>query len=317
MNQQNESILIAGGAGFIGRHLCAKLLQRNAHKVICVDNLSTGSIENIKEFLNNPRFIFLEHDITIRFDMEDDISEIYNFACPASPIQYQKDPIHTFATSVIGSQRLLEMVRKKDARIMLASASEIYGDPLVSPQNESYFGNVNTNGPRSCYDEGKRAAETLFHDYNKVYGVDTQIIRIFNTYGPYMSVEDGRVVPNFIQQALKNIPLTLNGDGKQTRSLQYIDDLISGINCVMKDGIPHTPINLGNPNEMSILELANKIIKLTKSNSTISYQSLPKDDPKQRNPDTTLAKRLLCGWHPLIKIDEGLLKTIEFFRLSI
>lgn len=200
---------------------------------------------------------------------------------------------------------------------MLASTSEVYGDPLVSPQNESYFGNVNTTGPRSCYDEGKRAAETLFHDYNKVYGVDTRIIRIFNTYGPYMSVEDGRVVPNFILQALKNIPLTLNGDGKQTRSLQYIDDLISGINSVMKDGIPHTPINLGNSNEMSIIELANRIIKLTKSNSTISYQPLPKDDPKQRNPDITLAKRLLCGWHPLIKIDEGLLKTIEFFRLSI
>lgn len=317
MKQQKKSILIAGGAGFIGRHLCAKLLKGDAHKVICVDNLSTGSIENIKEFQNNPRFVFLEHDITIRFDIGDDISEIYNLACPASPIQYQKDPIHTFATSVIGSQRLLEMAREKGARILLASTSEIYGDPLVSPQNESYFGNVNTNGPRSCYDEGKRAAETLFHDYNKVYGVDTRIIRIFNTYGPYMSVEDGRVVPNFIQQALKNIPLTLNGDGKQTRSLQYIDDLISGINCVMKDGIPHTPINLGNPNEMSILELANRIIKLTKSNSTISYQSLPKDDPKQRNPDITLAKRLLCGWHPLIKIDEGLLKTIEFFKSSI
>lgn len=287
-----DSLLVVGGAGFVGSHLCRKLLALG-HKILCIDNLQTGSILNIEDLLGNERFKFIEHDITEPFVTDANIAEIYNLACPASPKQYQKNPIHTFKTSVIGSMNLLELAKQKGARILLASTSEVYGDPILPLQSENYWGNVNPYGIRSCYDEGKRGAETLFHDYHDMHNVDTRIIRIFNTYGPCMAMNDGRVISNFIVQAFKGEALTVHGDGTQTRSFQYIDDLIDAIMKVMQDGVQNAPINIGNPNEIPVRQLADMIIELTCSKSSITYTELPQDDPCRRWPDITLAKTYL------------------------
>lgn len=309
--------LVAGGAGFVGSHLCRELLNHGYGQVICIDDLSTGNLDNIKDLHKINGFSFIKHDITKPIDFDETIDEIYNMACPASPIQYQKNPIQTFKTSIYGCINLLELARQNKARILLASTSEVYGNPNVSPQSENYWGYVNPYGIRSCYDEGKRGAETLFHDYHEVFNVDTRIIRIFNTYGPSMSIEDGRVISNFIVQALKGDELTVNGEGKQTRSFQYIDDLIKGILLVMKDEVQHEPINLGNPNEISIMELSEIVLKQTGSSSIISYRRLPQDDPVRRKPDITLAKKILKGWEPRVSLEEGIAKTIEYFRTKL
>lgn len=307
-------ILVTGGAGFIGSHLCKYYLEKN-HGVVCVDDLSTGRRENTKPFLKNSNFKFVEHDIIKSLDIEDKIDQIYNLACPASPPQYQKDPVFTLKTSVLGSLNMLELARKNNCRILQASTSEVYGDPTVHPQPESYRGNVNPIGIRSCYDEGKRAAETIFFDYQRKLGTDIRVVRIFNTYGPYMDPEDGRVVSNFVIQALKNDDLTVYGDGLQTRSFQYIDDLIEGLVAMMNNKSNFSgPVNMGNPDEFSVLELAQKILELIpESKSKIVYKPLPQDDPKQRKPDIRLAKKELC-WEPKVKLEEGLKKTIDYFR---
>ena len=284
MNRKNKRVLIAGGAGFVGSHLCCQLVDKG-YNVICIDNLSTGRIKNIANIMKCPNFEFVQRDIVGSVAIDGDIDEIYHLASPASPLQYQLNPIHTFQTNVIGALNLLELARQKGSRILLASTSEVYGDPTQHPQKEDYWGNVNPNGIRSCYDEGKRSAETLFCDYHRMHGVDVRIVRIFNTYGPNMSKEDGRVVSNFITQALKNEPITINGDGNQTRSFQYIDDLIVGILQVMEDGVPCVPINIGNPQERTVASLAELIVKLTKSSSMLKYRKLPSDDPKVRCPD--------------------------------
>lgn len=295
-------ILITGAAGFIGSHLAKKLHSQN-HEIICVDNLLTGNRDNLGELE------LLEHDINNPLDI--DCDQIYNLACPASPIQYQKNPILTMKTNVLGSLNMLELAKSKKARILQASTSEVYGDPSEHPQKESYNGNVNCTGPRACYDEGKRAAESLFFDYAR-QGLDIKVVRIFNTYGPNMLQDDGRVISNFIVQALKGEDLTIYGDGSQTRSFQYIDDLIEGMIAMMGSDI-QGPLNLGNPNEISINDLANKIIELTGSPSQIKYLDLPEDDPIKRKPDITLAKNEL-KWEPKIKLEDGLNKTIEYFK---
>lgn len=311
---RNKRAIVAGGAGFVGSHLCGRLV-RSGYDVVCVDDLSTGSRDNISFLMENKSFEFMEHDITSSLDMDGPIDEIYNLACPASPVQYQKNPIQTFRTNVVGSMNLLELACRKGARILLASTSEVYGDPAVHPQSEGYWGNVNINGIRSCYDEGKRSAETLFCDYHRSRGTDVKIIRIFNTYGPNMSQEDGRVISNFIVQALKGDDLTVNGDGTQTRSFQYVDDLIEGIVRVMDtDDDFIGPVNLGNPCEFTIMELAEKIIRMTGSKSSIIKNPLPQDDPRRRCPDITLAKKYLNGWAPQIDLKEGLIKTIGYFK---
>ncbi len=311
--------LVFGGAGFIGSHLCRRLLSLG-HEVIAVDNLSTGRIENLAEVAAMPSFRFIRHDITCALPTAltslSAIDEIYNLACPASPRHYQSDPVKTMITSVTGSINLLELARASDARILLASTSEVYGDPLLSPQNESYCGNVNTTGPRSCYDEGKRAAETLFNDYRRMYDTDTRIVRIFNTYGPRMSADDGRVIPAFITQALKGVPLTVNGDGSQTRSFMYIDDLIDAIILMMGKYITHSPVNLGNPVEIKIIELADMIKRITGSTSTIDYRPMPQDDPRRRCPDITRARDALGGWFPAVDLNYGLTATINYFKTS-
>lgn len=306
-----KKILITGGAGFIGSHLCEKLLQNN--KIICVDNLYTGSIKNIEPLLNNKNFEFIKHDIVNPL-YGYIVDEIYNLACPASPVHYQANSIYTTKISVIGSINMLNIARSLNCKILQASTSEVYGDPHEHPQKESYWGNVNPNGIRSCYDEGKRCAESLFMDYNRQYNIKTKIIRIFNTYGPNMDINDGRVVSNFIVQALQNKDITIYGDGSQTRSFQYIDDLINGI-ILMMNSNDNTigPINLGNPNEFTIKQLAEKVIDLTNSKSKIIYLELPKDDPTQRKPDIYLAKEKL-NWEPNIDLNTGLIKTIEFFN---
>ncbi len=317
INMRNKRSIIAGGAGFVGSHLCRRLL-RSGHDVVCIDNLSTGSIDNISCMLEDTHFCFKECDITLEMNVDGPVDEIYNLACPASPVQYQKDPIQTFRTSVIGSMNLLELACKKNARILLASTSEVYGDPAVHPQKEEYWGNVNINGIRSCYDEGKRSAETLFCDYHRSRGTDVKIIRIFNTYGPNMNTEDGRVVSNFIVQALKGKDITVNGDGTQTRSFQYVDDLIEGIIRMMDTGNDFVgPVNIGNPCEFTVMELAEKIIEMTSSKSAITRMPLPQDDPRRRRPDISLAMKRLNGWSPQIGLDEGLGKTIEYFRNRI
>lgn len=305
--------LVAGGAGFIGSHLCRRLLA-DGKRVICVDNLSTGLQANIKPLQANSSFEFMLHDVLEPLHVDFGIDEIYNLACPASPIQYQKDPLKTFKTNVIGSINLLELAREKHARILLASTSEVYGDALETPQHESYYGNVNPDGPRSCYDEGKRGAETLFCDYRRKYGLDTKIVRIFNTYGPLMRLDDGRVVSTFITQALKGEKLTIYGDGTQTRSLMYIDDLIEGLVKTMACSCCYAPLNLGNPDEKPIKKLAEEILHLTHSSSNLTYLSLPKDDPIRRCPDISRAQHLLDGWHPKISLEEGLCKTIIYFK---
>ncbi len=302
-------IIVTGGAGFIGSHLCKALLEQK-HEIVCVDNLYTGSKRNIEPLFENPKFQFVEHDITEPYD--DSADQIYNLACPASPVHYQKDPVFTIKTSVVGMYNMLELAHKCKARILQASTSEVYGDPLEHPQKETYWGNVNPVGVRSCYDEGKRAAETLCMDFFRQHKVDVRIARIFNTYGPNMAQEDGRVVSNFIIQALKNKPLTVYGDGSQTRSFCYVSDMVHGLIKLMNSDVVG-PVNLGNPDEFTIKELAGEVIAQTKSKSQISHKPLPQDDPKQRRPDITLAKSKL-NWNPEVKLAEGLKSTIGYFR---
>jgi len=310
-----KKVLVTGGAGFLGSHLCDRLVNEG-HHVLCVDNYFTGSKKNIEHLLEHSNFEIIRQDICLPLYVE--VDEIYNLACPASPQAYQWDPIQTMKTSVIGSYNLLGLAKRTGARILQASTSEIYGDPKVHPQTEDYWGNVNPIGIRSCYDEGKRAAETLFMDYWRVHSVDVRIIRIFNTYGPRMNTEDGRVVSNFIVQALRGKDITIYGDGSQSRSFCYVDDLIDGMIKYMaldRDDMPG-PINLGNPGEFTMWELAKKVIELTGTTSQILQQSLPQDDPKQRRPNITKAKSVL-QWEPKIQLDEGLAKTIEYFRSVI
>ena len=310
-----KQILVTGGAGFIGSHLCARLLEEGNY-VICLDNYFTGSVNNILHLEKNPYFELVRHDITSPYSAE--IDEIYNLACPASPVYYQVDPIQTVKTSVMGAINMLGLAKRKKAKILQASTSEVYGDPFEHPQTESYWGNVNPIGPRSCYDEGKRCAETLFMDYHRQNDVRVKIIRIFNTYGPCMSPNDGRVVSNFIVQALQNKDITIYGDGTQTRSFQYVDDLIEGMVRMMNTGDDFTgPVNIGNPGEFSMLELAELIIKLTETKSKIVLRPLPGDDPKQRKPDISLAKEKLGGWEPNIALEDGLKETIKYFRTII
>ena len=305
-----KKILVTGGAGFIGSHLC-ELLLNEGNEVICLDNYFTGNKKNIVHLLDNPYFELIRHDICSPFFIECD--EIYNLACPASPIHYQYNPIKTVKTSVLGALNMLGLAKRINARILQASTSEVYGDPIIHPQVESYWGNVNPIGERSCYDEGKRCAETLFVNYHKQNNVDIKIIRIFNTYGPKMHPNDGRVVSNFIVQALKGHDITVAGDGSQTRSFQYVDDLLSGMKKMMESEKGFTgPVNIGNPNEFTILELATKVIELTGSKSKISFIPLPSDDPMQRQPNISLAKEKL-GWSPVVQLNEGLVKTIEYF----
>ena len=305
--------LITGGAGFIGTNLCKRLLKEG-HKVICVDNLFTGQMRNIEPLMSNPKFKFINHNIIEPLKIEEKINEIYNLACPASPPHYQKDPIFTINTCYIGMTNMLELAKKNNCKILQASTSEVYGDPLEHPQKETYWGHVNCFGIRSCYDEGKRSAETLCYNYINQFGVDVKVIRIFNTYGPYMDKDDGRVVTNFINQALYNQDITIYGDGSQTRSFQYVDDLVEAMLRVMKtDSTFHGPINLGNPHEFTVKELAEITLELIKdSKSKIVYAELPKDDPCKRKPDITLAQKTL-SWEPKIQLREGLKKTIDYF----
>jgi UDP-glucuronate decarboxylase len=303
-------ILVTGGAGFLGSYLCESLLKEN-HEVLCVDNLVTGSKSNIEHLQSNPKFEFLRHDIT--FPLYVEIDGILNFACPASPVKYQHDPVQTMKTSVIGAINMLGLAKRNKARVLQASTSEIYGDPKISPQTEEYWGNVNSIGIRACYDEGKRAAETLFTDYRRQYSLDTRIVRIFNTFGPRMSETDGRVVSNFISQALRNEDITIYGTGNQTRSFCYVDDLITGVLNLFFSENPNQPINLGNPDQISMNQLANEIIKLTNSNSKIVNKPLPQDDPVDRLPDISKANQIL-NWYPKINREEGLKRTIEYFK---
>lgn len=309
-----KRILVSGGAGFIGSHLCMRLI-REGHYVICLDNLFTGSMKNISSLIGSERFEFVNHDVTLPYHTE--VDEIYNLACPASPIHYQYDAIKTIKTSVLGAMNMLGLALRQNAKILQASTSEIYGDPIIHPQPESYWGNVNPIGFRSCYDEGKRCAETLFMDYYRQNHVRIKIIRIFNTYGPRMLPDDGRVVSNLIVQALQNNDITIYGTGDQTRSFQYIDDLIEGMIRMMNTGDDFIgPVNIGNPHEFSILELAEKVIKLTHSQSNIVFKPLPHDDPKQRKPDIALAMEKL-NWKPTVELDEGLVHMIDFFKNNL
>jgi UDP-glucuronate decarboxylase len=303
-------ILLTGAAGFLGSHLTNKLLD-SGHEVIGIDDLSTGSMANLSEPLKHPSFQFTEHDV--RFPFKTDVDAILNFACPASPKNYQSDPVRTIETNFLGIINMLHLAKDTGARILQASTSEVYGDPSVSPQPETYWGNVNPIGIRSCYDEGKRAAETLCFDYKRQHGVDSRLVRIFNTYGPNMAVGDGRVVSNFIVQALQGKSITIYGDGSQTRSFCYVSDLIDGIYRMLTlEGPVHTPINLGNPGEFSMLELAQKVIEVTNSSSKVVFEPLPQDDPRQRKPDITLAKSIL-GWQPQIELEMGIKLTADYF----
>ena len=304
-------ILLTGAAGFLGSHLSKKLIDNN-HEVIGLDDLSTGSVKNIEPLLNHPKYSFIEHDVRIPYQVK--VNAILNFACPASPVNYQKDPVRTIETNFLGMINLLHLANETGAKIIQASTSEVYGDPTQSPQKETYWGNVNPIGIRSCYDEGKRAAETLCFDYIRQYKLDARVIRIFNTYGPNMAIRDGRVVSNFIVQAINGEPISIYGEGEQTRSFCYVSDLIEGIHRVlMLDTNPQSPINLGNPNEFKVIELANTIKKLTGSNSEIINYTLPVDDPKQRCPDISLARTTL-NWEPTVNLVEGLEKTIRYFK---
>lgn len=304
-------VLVTGGSGFIGSHLCERLLD-DGYDVLCVDNYYSSTKDNIAHLVGNPRFEFLRHDIT--FPLYVEIDEIFHLACPASPIHYQRDPVQTTKTAVHGSINMLGLAKRTGARILFTSTSEVYGDPLVHPQSEDYWGNVNPIGPRACYDEGKRAAETLFFDYQRQHDVDIKVVRLFNTYGPRMHPHDGRVVSNFIVSALQNQPLPVYGDGSQTRSFCYVDDLIEGLLTMMSSGSGVTgPINLGNPGEFTIAELADRVISATGSTAGVEYRPLPQDDPIRRQPDITRAREVL-GWNPAIPLDEGLAKTIDYFR---
>jgi len=306
--------MVTGGVGFLGSHLCRRLI-REGHDVLAVDNSYTGTRKNVDDLLNNPRFELMRHDVT--FPLYVEVDEIYNLACPASPIHYQNDPVQTTKTSVHGAINMLGLAKRLKAKILQASTSEVYGDPMVHPQPEAYWGNVNPIGIRSCYDEGKRCAETLFFDYWRQHQLRIKVARIFNTYGPSMQVNDGRVVSNFIVQALNNKPITIYGDGSQTRSFCYVDDLIDGLIKLMNSANEVTgPVNLGNPNEFTMIELANKVIELTFSRSKIIFEPLPQDDPKQRQPDINLAKDLL-GWQPTVELSDGLSTTINYFQSII
>jgi len=307
-------ILVTGGAGFLGSHLCERLLN-DGHDVVCIDNLFTGQKTNIAHLLANPNFEFVRHDIIDPFKYE--VDQIYNLACPASPPHYQFNPIKTIKTSVIGAINCLGLAKRVKARVFQASTSEVYGDPQVHPQPESYWGHVNPIGRRSCYDEGKRCAETLFFDYHREHNLDIRVIRIFNTYGPRMHPNDGRVVSNFIVQALKGDDLTLYGDGSQTRSFCYVDDLIEGFVRFMAQTQTVGPVNLGNPGEFTMLQLAEVILRLVGSTSKIVHKPLPSDDPRQRRPDITLAKKYLGGWEPKVALEAGLERTIAYFRKRI
>lgn len=309
-NYHRKRILITGGAGFLGSHLCERLLNEG-NEVLCLDNFFTGTKENILHLMDDHRFELIRHDVEFPIHLE--VDEIYNLACPASPIHYQHNPIHTTKTSIMGALNMLGLAKRQNARIMQASTSEVYGDPEIHPQPESYWGNVNPIGYRSCYDEGKRCAETLFFDYHREHKLKIKVARIFNTYGPRMHPSDGRVVSNFIIQALKGEDITVYGDGSQTRSFCYVDELIDGFIRLMGSSETFTgPVNLGNPVEFTIKELAEKVIDMTGSKSKLGYKPLPHDDPKQRQPDITLAKKEL-GWEPQITLEEGLVKTIEYF----
>jgi len=305
-----KRVLVTGGSGFIGSHLCERLLNEG-HDVLCVDNFYTGSKRNIVHLLKNPFFELVRHDIT--FPLYVEVDEIYNLACPASPIHYQNDPVQTTKVNVHGSINMLGLAKRLKAKILQASTSEVYGDPTVSPQPESYWGNVNPIGLRSCYDEGKRCAETLFFDYHRQHRLRIKVARIFNTYGPHMHLNDGRVVSNFIIQALKGETITVYGDGSQTRSFCYVTDMVEGLVRLMRTPDEFTgPVNLGNPQEITIIDLAERIIELTGSKSRIRFEPLPPDDPKQRRPDISLAKKVL-GWEPIVSLDDGLRETIDYF----
>jgi UDP-glucuronate decarboxylase len=303
--------LVTGGAGFLGSHLCDSLLAKG-HEVICIDNFYTGSRKNVEHLRDNPKFELIRHDVSLPIQVE--VDAIMNLACPASPIQYQRYPVQTIKTSILGAINVLELANRLGVPVFQASTSEVYGDPSISPQVESYWGNVNPIGIRACYDEGKRAAETLFFDFNRQYNLPIKVARIFNTYGPRMDLQDGRVVSNFIVQALNNQPITVYGDGKQTRSFCFVSDLIEAFVLLMESDSKVTgPINLGNPREFTMIELATKIIELTNSNSALEWLPLPADDPKQRKPDITIAKNIL-GWEPKIDLETGLRLTIDDFR---
>ena len=303
-------ILITGGAGFLGSHLARKLIAEH-HEIVCIDNLYTGRMKNIEDLISNQRFRFIQHDVQDPINLE--VEGIFNLACPASPIHYQKDPVRTLRTNVLGAINVLDLAHKNNARVLQASTSEVYGDPKVSPQDETYWGNVNPIGIRSCYDEGKRAAETLFSDYHRQYETDTRIARIFNTYGPGMASNDGRVVSNLICQAIKNEPLSIYGDGSQSRSFCYVSDLIDGlISLFFKEDL-HTPVNLGNASPRTMNNLASEIIRISESSSVIKFDKLPKDDPLTREPDITEAGTKL-NWKPKIDLEEGLTRTILYFR---
>ena len=312
ISSKSKRIIVTGGAGFIGSYLCLELVNQG-HFVYCIDNLFTGSRKNIAHLLEYDNFEFINHDVTFPY-YSLRVDEIYNLACPASPIQYQFDPIQTTKTSFLGAVNMLGLAKRTGAKILQASTSEVYGDPLQHPQEESYWGNVNPIGTRACYDEGKRVAESLFFDYHRQHGVKIKVARIFNTYGPNMSPDDGRVVSNFIVQALKNEKITIYGNGAQTRSFCYIEDLVDGLIRLMNSGDEITgPINLGNPNEFTVLELAEKVRAMTKSSSPIVFRNLPDDDPRQRQPDIFKARDLL-NWSPMYNLDQGLKYTIEYFR---
>jgi UDP-glucuronate decarboxylase len=306
-----KRVLVTGGAGFIGSHLCARLIEQG-HNVLCVDNFFTGTRANVAALLGNPNFELMRHDVT--FPLYVEVDEIYNLACPASPVHYQFDPVQTTKTSVIGAVNMLGLAKRLRVPILQASTSEVYGDPHIHPQVEGYWGNVNPIGPRSCYDEGKRCAETLFFDYRRQHNLAIKVVRIFNTYGPHMHPNDGRVVSNFIVQALRGEDITIYGEGQQTRSFCYVDDLVAGLMAMMATGNDVTgPVNLGNPGEFSMIELAELVIELTGSNSKLVYQDLPPDDPKQRQPDIAKAKAEL-GWDVTVQLRAGLAKTIDYFR---
>jgi UDP-glucuronate decarboxylase len=307
-------VLVTGGAGFLGSHLCERILAEGS-EVVCLDNFFTGRKQNIAHLIGHPHFEVLRHDIT--FPLYIEVDEIYNLACPASPIHYQHDPVQTTKTSVHGAINMLGLAKRLRCKILQASTSEVYGDPEVHPQTEAYWGRVNPIGRRSCYDEGKRCAETLFFDYHRQHGLRIKVARIFNTYGPRMHEDDGRVVSNFIVQALSSRPITLYGDGQQTRSFCYVDDLIDGLFRLMNSPDDFTgPVNIGNPGEFTIRQLAEKVIKLTDSRSQLTFEPLPSDDPRQRQPDITLAKKVL-GWEPTTPLDQGLPKTIAYFRAQL
>ena len=310
--QKSQINLITGGSGFLGSHLCKKLLDKG-EEVICLDNFFTGRKKNIKKYLNNPKFELIRHDVTEPINIE--VDKIWHLACPASPIHYQYNPIKTTKTSFMGTYNMLGLAKRLNAKLLLASTSEVYGDPEISPQSESYKGSVNTTGIRSCYDEGKRIAETLCSDYQRIHDVEVRIMRIFNTYGPNMRSDDGRVISNFIVQALKNKKLTIYGDGMQTRSFCYVDDLIDGMHLLMKSDYKK-PVNFGNPNEFTIKELAYLIKDLINPELEFDYKELPQDDPTQRRPSIDLARKTL-GWEPKIQLNEGLMKTIDWFKKNL